>query len=206
MVKTTTTRQTIMTGFPKWENDAVDWYFNVTYSSTPGNSNTIIHSIKHWGKKHQSTLPARHTPSIVIELGSAFIKVRIASEAQSHCILPSCHSLSSLSSSHGDTDESDTLDTNIPAINFVKRSSLYSTIPFLLGSNIGIVVDVGCMEFRMGVYLNWELIHDTKHVVPIGIEMLKRIVIGNNILSLLKSNQSNDDNVLIEENTIVSST
>ena len=173
---------------------------------------------------------ARHTPSIVIELGSAFIKVGIAGEAQPRCILPSSLSPSSLSS-FGDTDDSIILETalpslpystmqnttssssfhsylspffhnlyinhlyiksksksviillptyypefykstiqqillhelNVPAIKFVNSSSLYTTIPFALGKNIGIVIDVGCMECRIGAYFNRDVIHDTIH-------------------------------------------
>ncbi len=69
-------------------------------------------------------------------------------------------------------------ELKIPALKFIDHSGgLYTTLPYALGNNIGLVVDLdgsssSAVECVMGAFFNRGVLEDTVTMVPIGREML----------------------------------
>ena len=63
-------------------------------------------------------------------------------------------------------------ELKIPALKFINGSGLYTTIPYALGKNVGLVIDVGSLECQMGAFFNRHLLNDTIITVPIGKKVL----------------------------------
>jgi len=59
-------------------------------------------------------------------------------------------------------------ELNVPSVKFISGSSLYTAIPFALGRNVGLVVDIGHMEGRIGAFFNRDVLGDTIQVVNVG--------------------------------------
>jgi len=229
---------------------------------------------------------SKHNPSIVLELGNAFIKVGIAGEAQPRCVLPttnhnnehnnniksktnsalqilpplpsvavlSSSSSSSRTSSSGTSRTSSSssvtsstnsvtyfyshlspffhnlytqhlylkpkskrivillpthvpqayLDTiqsillyelNVPSMQFIHQSSLYTPIPYALGLHVGMTIDVGCYEVSMGVFFHDKVLKDTVDTIPCGYNILLQKVFDEycSFLQQQQQQQQRDD-------------
>jgi actin-related protein len=64
----------------------------------------------------------------------------------------------------------------VPSLLFVEGGSLQTIIPYALGKQVGILIDIGRLEARIiGVFNS--LLQDTLQIVPVGFESLLRRVI-----------------------------
>lgn len=90
-------------------------------------------------------------------------------------------------------------ELKIPALKFVHGSGLYTTIPYALGKNIGLVIDFGLAECQMGGFFNRDVLNDTITNAPVGKQTLIQLVC-NDLVAIKKDTEKGDEQIAKEWN------